>query len=290
MQLPTVSVVLTINDRPIPVMEKVFHSLGQQGPHAGGWDQLVVVLDRAPQHVKEWVHTHLLMLPSAVVVAVEGAPGWLCPAKAWNVGLGRVTSEVTYCISSEVIQAEGNIVRAKHLLASTQAVVFGKAVESDPDTTKYSVAGGILCSSTNPRPLGFIMALPTWMVRATGGYDEGFMQGYWYDDDDFTFRLWRLGQPFVFADAISGVHQSHERPVLDTPAGQDGIRRNAQYIVSKHGTQHPVVDQLAAGKLSIVEREGLTVWFPHTGGGLLDARVKAWQLPVHPGGGLVTVH
>jgi len=235
MKPPTVSVVMCINERPPEVMDAVFRSLAGEP-----FDQMVIVMDRSPSEVTKFVRDFWYGQKAVNIVEIAGKPGWLCPAKAWNIGWGRVSSELTYCISSEVIQAAGNISRAREILSGPPAVLFGKAECScGPEGTEVNwhgrAPGNLLVDAAHPRPLGFIMALPTWALRMTKGMDEGFMRGYWYDDDDLIYRLWRLGLPFVFDDSVSGVHQHHERASLT----QEGIAINRAYILSKHGTEHP---------------------------------------------------
>jgi hypothetical protein len=43
------------------------------------------------------------------------------------------------------------------------------------------------------------------------GWDEDFMLGQAYDDDDFGWRFKQAGLPFEFADHIQALHQFHER-------------------------------------------------------------------------------
>ena len=237
---PTLSIVMTINDRPRDVLKRVFDSIRDEP-----FDQLVICLDATPAPLPYFISEYWSHLGSRLyMVSIVRDPGWLSPVKAWNTAFAHVISELTYCISSEVIQTCGNIARAKEILASEPAVLFGKAECScGPEGKEVdwggSAPGNLLVDSAHPRPLGFIMAMPTWLLRATGGYDETFMQGYWYDDDDFVYRLWQQGVPFVFNDTVSGLHQHHARPILDTPSGQAGIANNRSYIIRKHGHERP---------------------------------------------------
>lgn len=48
-------------------------------------------------------------------------------------------------------------------------------------------------------------------IEAINGWDEDFMKGYAYEDDDFGARWVRAGLPFTFRDDIRGVHQYHPR-------------------------------------------------------------------------------
>lgn len=244
-----ITVALTINDRPLLVLERVFSSLKDQGQ-----DATVIVLDGAPKPVvtftRDWWGKR------ADIVEYARPQGWLCPARAWNVAFERVDTEWIYCTSSEVIQREGNVAAARRLLAGNPCVLFGSCEDDGPDPLVVSDRPNVLCDSKMPRPLGFIWAAPFSNVADIGGFDEEFMRGYWFDDDDFFYRLWQTGLPFVFDDKVHGVHQHHDRPVLETTAGQDGIRGNATYMMNKHGHLHP----LSVVPKNVYSRGGRTVW------------------------------
>jgi predicted glycosyltransferase involved in capsule biosynthesis len=47
-------------------------------------------------------------------------------------------------------------------------------------------------------------------IEAINGWDEAFMQGYAYEDDDFGQRWVRAGLPFQLREDIQGVHQYHQ--------------------------------------------------------------------------------
>ncbi|KKK80982.1 hypothetical protein LCGC14_2818040, partial [marine sediment metagenome] len=117
--------------------------------------------------------------------------------------------------------------------------LFGACHNSKLTQEVQGFAPGLLADSSFPRPLGFICCLPADKVKEIGGFDETFMNGFWYDDDDFFLRLWGTGLDFTFTDDIHGVHQHHERPDLATPEGQAKIKINLEYFRKKHGTSHP---------------------------------------------------
>jgi GT2 family glycosyltransferase len=70
------------------------------------------------------------------------------------------------------------------------------------------------------------------------GFDEKFMEGFWFDDDDFFLRLWKEGLNFIFNDEIHGIHLDHERPDLETEEGKKKIQINGNYMMKKHGSPH----------------------------------------------------
>ena len=255
MKLPTLTVLLTVNDRSHEVLLHVLDSLRAQP-----YDRLIVVADGIEPEADESLRILLPTMERSRRVDIARPRGWLCPARAWNVGLAAVETELVMMISSETIQAAGNVAVAKELLAGPPMVVFGSArcsIDGCPEVVwPDGTAPHILCDAAHPRPLGFVAALPAWMVRATGGFDENFMAGHWYDDEDFFYRLWCLGQPFLFTDALSGIHQHHERRQLS----DIGRETNRRYITSKFGTEAPFGHLGTSQGRFVAAEPGRTIW------------------------------
>ena len=245
MKLPRITLAMTIAERDPDVLRRVLQAAERQ--HA---DQMVIAFDGTPPALQkqchDWAFYH--------AVNIVRKPGWICSARAWNMAFGAVDTELTFVISSDVVLNPGAVQLAREALATDPHVLYGKCEESDREKAAVDPNTYVtLCSSEKPRPLGFIMALPTWALRKTGGYDEGLMDGFWFEDDDFTMRLWQTGLPFVFSDHISGYHQTHERTFLTDAK----IQVNRDYMLKKWGHEHPLHEQ------TIHQYEhgpGLTLW------------------------------
>jgi hypothetical protein len=251
------SALITLNDRDISVMDTVFDSMRYQDH-----DEFVIVLDRTPPPLAEYVRRWWSGDSRTRFVTIDGAPGWRSPVEAWNAGFRAVTGDFVYAFSSETVQRSQNLEHACALLAAEpRTLIFGKAECScgpygHEVNWNGTAPGNLLCDSEHPRPLGFIWAGPIDNVRRIGGYDEAFAAGFWYDDNDFFYQLWRSGLDFAFDDSVSGIHLHHERPGLATPDGQAGIQRNASYILAKHCTPDP----LGGIKKRIEFAPGRCVW------------------------------
>ena len=219
---------------------------------------MVIVLDRTPAHLDEYVRRAWEKDTRTRFVVVEGEPGWRSPVKAWNAGFEALDGDALYCISSETVQASGNLRKARHLLTQEpRTLVFGKAECScGPNGHEVdwsgTAPGNLLCDAAHPRPLGFIWFGPLAPVKSQGGFDTGFAEGFWYDEHDFFLRLWRQGLDFAYDDSVSGVHLHHERPDLT----QEGIKRNAAYMAGKYGSLDPLRNVL----YGLEARPGRTVW------------------------------
>jgi len=250
----TLSLVLTINNRSPEVSEQVADSLALPG---NAPDELVVVLDRPTAEARRGAAEAYgkLDIPTKYVY-IPGEPGWLGPARAWNAGFKAATGDLIYCISSEVVQDAHNVEKARAICQNGDTVVFGACHNSEPTNLVVGAEPGLLVSSKMPRPLGFIVCMPKKQIDDIGGFDEEFMRGFWYDDDDFFLRMWQTGVRFVFSDDIHGIHLDHSRPDLDTVAGQEGIRRNQTHMYEKHGKFYRWNDLLRQETRS----EGKLVW------------------------------
>ena len=248
------SLILTVNRRSKEVSKAVADSLTLPGNQP---DELIVVLDR-PEGESDMGALEAYGPLGAKFITLDGEPGWKGPARAWNAGFQAATGDLLYLISSEVVQDEGNLQKARRLMRlecnhgdaidvqcsecggsginrrPKKQAIFGACHNSEPLNLVVGAEPGVLVSSRMTRPLGFIACLPAKAVREIGGFDEDFMGGFWYDDDDFFLRLWNSGLDFLFTDDIHGIHQHHERPDLETKEGQAGINRNRDLMMKKH--------------------------------------------------------
>jgi len=233
---PSVSIVLTVNNRPPEVSRQVAESLQLPGNQS---DELIVVLDRPTPEARDGAIAYSEATTGHVVkyVDMQGPPGWLCPARAWNAGFKAATGELLYCTSSDVVQYPGNVARAKKI-ATGNTVVFGSCSNSNHRVQQGSPPGTV-CSSNKPNPNGFIVCMTAESIRNIGGYDEEFMRGLCYEDADLFLRLWNSGMNFVFCDFVHGTHINHPRPELFTKKGKQKVQLNAKRFLGKYGTTSP---------------------------------------------------
>jgi hypothetical protein len=237
---PTISLALTINSRTQSDLTRVFDSLKTQSH-----DQLVIVLDRTPPDIADFTRWYWSGDQRTRFIPLAGEPGWSSPVPAYNAAIDAVQTSHIYFISSDTVQADGNLDRTRSTLAADpDTIIHGKAECSCGPTGSEvnwggSAPGNLFSDAAHPRPLGFIYAAPVASIKAIGGYDPAFAQGLWFDDNDFFLRLWNSGADFAFIDTISGTHLHHDRPVLATPEGQAKIAINQALILKKHGLAHP---------------------------------------------------
>lgn len=251
-QRPSVSVVLTLHERPATTVLAVLESLCHQGQ-----EETVVVLDRTSEQLEQLVRRY--PIPGRRVFPVlDGEPGWREPVASWNAGLEAATGDLTFCLSSDVVQAPGNVQRARGVLASIDCALFGMVLDSDyVEEPGRPHALPVLCSTACPRPLGFTWALPTWAMRRAKGYDAMFAEGQGAEDLDLAYRLWESGLTFIFWDAISGVHQAHPRPHLDRKL----MARNDRLFRERWGLRNMAADRVELRTEIEPGKPDAFVWF-----------------------------
>jgi GT2 family glycosyltransferase len=251
---PPISMILTVHDRPAEVSRQVAESLKLEGNDA---EELILVLDRPTNEARASALDAYSSVPMPVrSIEISGEPGWKCPAAAWNTGFQAANNPLLYCISSEVVQDAGNVRKARALCGDLDRAVFGSCDNSIKAQLVTGAPPGVLVNSSMARPLGFIVAMPAENVDEIGGFDEEFMKGLWYDDDDFFLRLWRSGLDFQFNDSIHGIHLDHDRPVLNSPEGQAAVKINQAHMLNKHGSVYPWIDLIRIEKRT----EGDLIW------------------------------
>jgi hypothetical protein len=96
----------------------------------------------------------------------------------------------------------------------------------------------VITCSYSPSPLGFAWLMPMDKFKQIGGFDEIYMGGYCYEDDDFVMRLWGAGVDFAFIDDILGFHIEHRRDHLRDEDGRVSI--NAKIFRERWGKQNAV--------------------------------------------------
>jgi hypothetical protein len=260
-------IAMTVHDRTDEVLDAVFAGISLPGNRP---DRIVVCFDRARQETiaKTQKNCHTLNIPLDYTVLDDPAIGPRCPSMAWNRALGLVTEDYAFCISSDVILGPHSVGMAYHLVKERpESIVCGKADHCGSSYVwQWLLANGekvthrtMTCSIAG-RPLGFDWLLPMKLVREIGGYDEAFMNGLCYEDDDFTIRMWRAGADIIFCDDVSGIHLEHKRDHLKDADGR--VAHNERLFKDRHGDINYLRDakfQRYIWKDPNVP--GLSVWF-----------------------------
>lgn len=248
-----VSILTAIHEKPVETWEKVLAGLSAQQA-----DQAVIVHDRSSEAILDLTRASRQAIEGGLrgqasdyggvsILTLTGPPGWRSPCVSFNAGLDAVTGDVTLLSHSDIVQAPGNVERVRaHFSEHPHSVLFGQVVESNPERlTGAGNAGPLLMGTRNPRPLTWCMAAPTAALRQIGGWDEAYMQGVCYEDDDLTCRLWKAGLDFHFVDDFLAIHETHSRayfnsyrmlPNMTTFIGRYGCRSSHDYVLRSKPT------------------------------------------------------
>ena len=166
----------------------------------------------------------------------DGAKGPRCPSKAWNMALSLLPDAANvFCMSSDMVMAPHSLDMAFHLTKAAPDCLIVSRAEHCGQCYKWiqTLSNGIrmqenrtITCSYAPSPLGFAWMMPMRKFREVGGFDEVYMNGFCYEDDDFVIRLWKAGTDFVFCDDIMGFHLEHKRDHLKDRDGRVSINAN----------------------------------------------------------------
>ncbi len=169
----------------------------------------------------------------------DKAVGPRCPSKAWNMALSLVEDDNAhvFCMSSEMVLAPHSIGMAYHMAEiCPDAMIVGRA-EHCGQSYAYPRADGsmnrTITWSGKPSGLGFAWLFPMKKFHLAGGFDEDYMDGVCYEDDDFVIRMWNAGSDMLFCDDIMGFHLEHKRDHLKNNDGR--VSRNGKIFKEKWG-------------------------------------------------------
>ena len=226
---------MTLYDRTPEVIRAVFAALSFPGNRP---DIVAVCYDRASEEAIVTVQNECSMTGIELREAEldEDIEGPRCPSRAWNAVLSLVDESHVFCMSSEMILAPHSIGMAYHMAeVIPDAMIVGRA-EHCGQSYAYgtdNLRHRTITWSGNPSGLGFAWLLPMKTYREISGFDEIYMNGFCYEDDDFVMRMWQAGTDFLFCDDIMGFHLEHKRDHLKDEDGRVSI--NAKIFTERFG-------------------------------------------------------
>ena len=144
------------------------------------------------------------------------------PAFAMNKALGWAKGRRIMFLSSDCMIPKFGIKEAKKCGDS-----YWVASVMDQASNLMYVA------ETRPLPFHFFASCKKEHIEAIGGFDEGFMRGIAFEDNDFGARLGLYCRHVIFDLSVLCIHQSH--PPFAYSDGQLGWANNSAYIREKWG-------------------------------------------------------
>lgn len=132
--------------------------------------------------------------------------GFNC-SKALNLGVAEATYESVIITSPEVKPTTNVLEQLSDCIGAN--IICQVADEGeDGRITQVLVSPGYRSDSP---AMYFLAMFNKSDIIKINGWDEDFMKGYAYEDNDFGERWNRAGIPFAVRDDIQGVHQYHPR-------------------------------------------------------------------------------
>lgn len=152
--------------------------------------------------------------------------GFKNPAKAFNRALDEAVGERLIIMSSDVL---------------APARVMEKALTFEPDETIFCPmvididTGGEYCGPNRVFPMPWFLGTSTAKARACGGWDENYMLGMCYEDNDFVARLALEVGSVTYDWGCIVWHQSHYQPAyrVDQQWVAMANQRNKVYTADK---------------------------------------------------------
>ena len=155
------------------------------------------------------------------IPVIHGPDGSNNPAVAWNVGIREACAPYVAVSSPEVKHLlPTNVRRFAEWPAGDADAVIADVYDATWQATEFQgwIAGGV-----RQRPLPFLARYRRDRLLALGGFEEAFMVGRAYDDNEFADRWALSGGHYTFTGAaVQAEHQSHARP--DMPE-RDAVNR-----------------------------------------------------------------
>lgn len=164
-----------------------------------------IIPTRSYKELKKELQKRNLM-DDVILVPYEVEVGFN-PSKAFNIGV-RKSNYNNIIITSPEVAPKTNVLEQLEALVGKN-VICQVWDEDDKGNQFMSLVNSSFRQST---PAYYFLAMFNKDdIYAINGWDEEFMKGYAYEDNDFGDRWVRAGLPFEIHDEIQAVHQYHPR-------------------------------------------------------------------------------
>jgi hypothetical protein len=240
------SIILTVSDREPEVLLSTFRWL-----IAGGLDESEVIIVNDNSRVNySWMKTltdqmnaKWLDLEPYECFKLDG--NFNNPARAFNVGLAAAKGERVAILSSDVIVPTRVLAQARQQYDERH--VWCPMVIDLESSMEY-------CGPRRVFPMPWFLYMSRDLAVRAGGWDENYLRGMCFEDNDFVGRL-ALTADQIVCDWTSCVwHQSHHQPAyLDNDVAKRANARNKAYTMHKwtgipFGDSDQIAFEIARGR------------------------------------------
>lgn len=173
-----------------------------------------VIPTRSAPAVRAFLRQHRL-LKDVRLAPYKFSPGFN-PAMALNIGVRMAHYDQIIVTSPEVKPEPALLTKLEELKGAN--VLCHVSDEDDRGNLTPLVMSGYRDASP---AMYFLAMFNKSDIERINGWDEDFMKGYAYEDDDFGARWNRAGIPFMVRDDLRATHQYHPRG--ETIPGGTGV-------------------------------------------------------------------
>lgn len=164
-----------------------------------------IIPSRKADQVREYLKANKLD-KDVRVISYEHKIGFN-PSKAFNIGVRNATFDQIIITSPEVKPKTDVLSQLEELIGTNVVCRVWDEDDSGKPLTSLVHHG-----YRDDSPAMYFLAMFNKKdIEVINGWDEDFMKGYAYEDNDFGERWKRAGLPFVVREDIEGIHQFHPR-------------------------------------------------------------------------------
>lgn len=164
-----------------------------------------IIPTRSEFQVARYLDDHKLM-KDVRIIPYEVEIGFN-PSKAFNIGV-RESKHDRIIITSPEVKPTTDVLAQLAECPPDKAVVC-QVFDQNPDGNLSVLVSKTFRSDTPA--MYFLAMFPRKGIEQINGWDEDFMKGYAYEDNDFGERWVRAGLEFEVREEIQAVHQYHPR-------------------------------------------------------------------------------
>ena len=163
-----------------------------------------IIPSRSPKEVRKYLKDNNLakdvrVIPYTLEVGFN-------VSKALNIGVRAAKYDQVIVTSPEVKPTSDVLRQLKELIGKNVVCqVFDQSIEGNLTSLVH------LTYRSDDPSMYFLAMFNKSDIEKINGWDEEFLKGYAYEDNDFGARWNRAGLPFEVHDEIQATHQYHER-------------------------------------------------------------------------------
>lgn len=163
-----------------------------------------LIITRSGKDVSKYLRDNYLMRDVKVITYTHEIG--FNPSKAFNIGVKAAKSD-NIIITSPEVKPTTDVLKQLTKLKGKNVIC---EVSDQDENGNLSLLVGETFRNSDPA-MYFLALFNRLDIEKINGWDEDFMKGYAYEDNDFGARWVRASLPFEFHGEIKATHQYHPR-------------------------------------------------------------------------------